>query len=70
MFNPILNGAVYQSNGIDTIKQKFPIVEDNGAILGTIVDDRAPGTAMVATGVELNGWYFVYLMNRNVLNIL
>ena len=69
MFNPILNGEVYQGNGIELIKQCYPQVEDNGDILGTIVQDMAT-TALVSGPVELNGWHFVYLMNKNILNIL
>jgi len=69
MFNPILNGEVYQGNGIELIKQEHPQVEDNGDILGTIVKDMLT-TALVSGPVELNGWHFVYLMQKSVLNVL
>ena len=69
MFNPILSVEVYQGNGIDLIKQEHPQIEDNGDILGTIVKDMLT-TALVSGPVELNGWHFVYLMPKSVLNVL
>lgn len=69
MFNPILYVEVYQSDGVQTIKQKHPRVEDNGEILGTIVQDRHTD-ALIAGPVELNGWHFVYLIPKSTITLL
>jgi len=69
MFNPVLHGDVYQSNGIEMIKQKCPQVEDNGQILGVIVEDRHT-KVLIAGPIELSGWYFVYQIPKNTITLL
>ncbi len=67
IFNPIFYGEVYQGNGIELIKQRNPQVEDNGVILGTVVEDRHTD-ALIAGPVELNGWHFVYLISKSSIS--
>ncbi len=69
MFNPVFHGDVFQSNGVEMIKQKHPQVEDNGEIRGTIVQDRH-NDVMIAGPLELNGWYFVYLIPKSTITLL
>lgn len=68
MFNPLLNGGVYYSNGTEIVPKKNVQVKD-GTISGVITEERH-FEVCVATPASENGWYPVYLMSKQFINLL
>lgn len=68
MYNPILNGGVYYSNGTEIIPKKNVQVAD-GTVLGVITDERQSEVYVAGTPDE-NGWFPLYLMSKQFINLL
>jgi hypothetical protein len=69
MFNPILNGAIYYSNGIEMTPCRKNVQVEDGTIMGVITEDRSKDV-LIAGPMELNGWYPVYLMAKTDISLL
>lgn len=69
MFNPILNGEIRYSNGIEITPCRTGVQVEDGTILGVITEDRQ-FEVFIAGPVELNGWFPIYLMSKQFINLL
>lgn len=69
MFNPIFNGEIHYSNGIEVTPCVKRVQVVDGTIMGTIVEDRHY-EVLIAGPVEQNGWYPLYLMSKQLISLI
>jgi hypothetical protein len=69
MYNPIFNGEIQYSNGIEFTPCKKNVQVEDATIQGVIIQDRHD-TVLITGPIELNGWYPVYLMAKTYITLL